>query len=587
VPPGEPWCASFVTWSLQQAGHKLPGGGWGAVSTWVHNAEQGSNGLKIVTAEEARPGDIVAYDWGGQSDFGADGHIGFLASSVKDGGFNALEGNNDDAVNLVPRHLGGGPNIVFIRPGGDAPAGAGAAPADPSQAAAAAAPAAAAPSTDEAPQRGTLMFHAVPAPAAREQRATLSFLKAVQPQKAEPPAGAAVSAPGAVRGDVHLTGAVADAVGAATRAGEGPGPRALLALQEAEKHLGTPYHWGGSTPQTGFDCSGLMQWAYAHAGIKLPRVSEAQVLAGNGTPVDRDHLRPGDLVFFDEDGDIGHVGMYVGNDEILHAPHTGDVVRVASLDDPWFVEHFAGGRRFDQGATAAAAAAPALAAAPPPAVDPAEVASAHAAVARDAAEVQRPGTLLFHAVKAQEARKERMTVQFMKAIDPSQVKRPAAATAPPDAAASPPAGSVVDAAGAAGDYPGDGASQAQLARWLAKQAQKAGLPPELPVMASLVESGVRNLGHGDADSVGFFQMRVGIWDKGPYAGFARKPELQVKWFIDHALAVKRQAIASGNADFGKDPSRFGEWIADVEQPLGSLRGRYQPRLGEARRLIGG
>ena len=123
VAPGNPWCASFLTWSLEQAGHKMPGGGWAGVATWVRNAEQGSNGLKLVSAEEARPGDIAAYDWGGGNDFGADGHIGFLDSSVKDGQFTALEGNNADAVNVVPRQLGGA-NIVFIRVEGDAPAGA-------------------------------------------------------------------------------------------------------------------------------------------------------------------------------------------------------------------------------------------------------------------------------------------------------------------------------------------------------------------------------------------------------------------------------------------------------------------------------
>ena len=106
VAPGNPWCASFITWSLEQAGHKMPGGGWAAVATWVRNAEQGNNGLKIVSAEEARPGDIVAYDWGGQNDFGADGHIGFLDSTVKDGKFTALEGNNADKVNTVQRSDG-------------------------------------------------------------------------------------------------------------------------------------------------------------------------------------------------------------------------------------------------------------------------------------------------------------------------------------------------------------------------------------------------------------------------------------------------------------------------------------------------
>jgi hypothetical protein len=158
--------------------------------------------------------------------------------------------------------------------------------------------------------------------------------------------------------------------------------------------------------------------------------------------------------------------------------------------------------------------------------------------------------------------------------------RPAA---PPETAGV--AAASIDLTNAATDYPGDNASQAELAKWLAKQAEKSGLPPELPVMASLVESGVKNLNFGDADSVGFFQMRVGIWNQGAYAGYPDKPELQAKWFIDQALAVKKKAIASGDADFGKDPARFGEWIADVERPAEQFRGRYQLRLGEARKLL--
>ena len=105
-------------------------------------------------------------------------------------------------------------------------------------------------------------------------------------------------------------------------------------------------------------------------------------------------------------------------------------------------------------------------------------------------------------------------------------------------------------------------------------------------MAALVESGVKNLNYGDADSVGFFQMRVGIWDQGAYKGFPQKPELQAKWFIDTALAVKRKAIARGDADFGKDPAKWGEWIADTERPAEQYRGRYQLRLDEARKLLG-
>ena len=244
VGPGNPWCASFVTYSLQQAGHKMPGSGWAAVQTWVRNAEAKQNDLQIVSADQARPGDIVAYDWGHQDDFGSDGHIGFLASNVQGGKFTALEGNNHDAVMKVPRDVNMA-NVKFIRIGGDAP----------------------------------------------------------------PPAGAAVP-------EAAAPGGVADAA--------------------------------------------------------------AQAVGGGG----------------------------------------------------------------------------------------------------------------------------------------------------------------------GGGYPGDSASKAQLAAWMGREAEKRGLPKQLPVMASLVESGVKNLNYGDADSVGFFQMRVGTWNQGAYAGFPDKPELQVKWFLDQAEAVKKQRIAA-------------------------------------------
>ena len=81
-------------------------------------------------------------------------------------------------------------------------------------------------------------------------------------------------------------------------------------------------------------------------------------------------------------------------------------------------------------------------------------------------------------------------------------------------------------------------------------------------------------------------MRVGTWNQGAYAGFPDKPELQAKWFIDNALDVKRRAIAAGDANFGKDPAKFGEWIADIERPAAQFRGRYQLRLDQARELLG-
>jgi cell wall-associated NlpC family hydrolase len=98
-------------------------------------------------------------------------------------------------------------------------------------------------------------------------------------------------------------------------------------VAEAETFLGTPYVWGGENPRTGFDCSGLVQWVYAEAGINLPRVAQDQYdhgphLAAGAT------LYPGDLVFFGGGpNDVEHVGIYVGNGEMIDAPYTGAVVR--------------------------------------------------------------------------------------------------------------------------------------------------------------------------------------------------------------------------------------------------------------------
>ena len=124
-----------------------------------------------------------------------------------------------------------------------------------------------------------------------------------------------------------------------------------------------------------------------------------------------------------------------------------------------------------------------------------------------------------------------------------------------------------------------------IAHWMARGMQDAGLPAELPVMAALVESGLRNLPYGDRDSVGFFQMRLGIWDRGAYAGYLARPELQLRWFADHAIAVRDARVAAGDARFGEDPATWGEWIASIERPAAQYRGRYQPRLAEAQALL--
>jgi cell wall-associated NlpC family hydrolase len=106
----------------------------------------------------------------------------------------------------------------------------------------------------------------------------------------------------------------------------------------AMRYLGVPYVWGGSSP-AGFDCSGFVAYVYAQVGVSLPHYTGAQW--NMGVPVDRADLQPGDLVFFDG---LGHVGIYIGGNEFIHAPHTGDVVRISSLTG-WYADTYVGARR--------------------------------------------------------------------------------------------------------------------------------------------------------------------------------------------------------------------------------------------------
>ncbi len=107
----------------------------------------------------------------------------------------------------------------------------------------------------------------------------------------------------------------------------------------AMSYLGVPYVWGGSTP-SGFDCSGLVMYAFAQLGISLPHSSYA--MWNYGTPVPSDQLQPGDIVFFDG---LGHVGLYIGGGEFVDAPYTGAFVRVDSLTTGWAAANYDGARR--------------------------------------------------------------------------------------------------------------------------------------------------------------------------------------------------------------------------------------------------
>lgn len=148
-----------------------------------------------------------------------------------------------------------------------------------------------------------------------KQQALLASLTAAQREQALDATGRASRA--TVRAPVGAT-----PVTAAPASG-----RAAIAVAAAMSKLGSPYVWAAAGPNT-FDCSGLMLWAWAQAGVALPHYTGDQY--NMGTHVSRNELQPGDLVFFYPD--LGHVGMYIGGGNVIHAPQPGDVVKISSVD---------------------------------------------------------------------------------------------------------------------------------------------------------------------------------------------------------------------------------------------------------------
>lgn len=106
-----------------------------------------------------------------------------------------------------------------------------------------------------------------------------------------------------------------------------PSPQAGVAIKAAISQLGIRYRWGASSPGVAFDCSGLTQWAWAKAGVSIPRVSRSQYSALTRVPVSQ--AQPGDLLFSQQT--FFHVGIYIGNGQMIHAPRTGDVVKISSV----------------------------------------------------------------------------------------------------------------------------------------------------------------------------------------------------------------------------------------------------------------
>lgn len=118
---------------------------------------------------------------------------------------------------------------------------------------------------------------------------------------------------------------------------------AARAAQNGLAMLGKPYRYGGNSP-AGFDCSGLVYYSYAQAGVKLPRSAEG--LWDSSRSVSRRDLRAGDLLFFTQAGKrSSHVGLYVGNERFVHAPSSGKSVTTATMSDPYWLRHFEGARR--------------------------------------------------------------------------------------------------------------------------------------------------------------------------------------------------------------------------------------------------
>lgn len=123
-----------------------------------------------------------------------------------------------------------------------------------------------------------------------------------------------------------------------------PRPRVIDTLLA---QLGKPYHWGGISPATGFDCSGLVYYAWhKNFNITLPRTAREMYTMPQAQPVQSGHLEPGDMVFFSMEGKhVDHVGVYVGNGHFIEAPHTGENVKIVSLMKDNYLRHYQGARR--------------------------------------------------------------------------------------------------------------------------------------------------------------------------------------------------------------------------------------------------
>lgn len=131
----------------------------------------------------------------------------------------------------------------------------------------------------------------------------------------------------------------------ATQASQGDAFSAASVTIRALGLVGTPYRYGGNTPDSGFDCSGLVTYVFADMlDVRLPRTSR-ELARVQGPKIAPERLSTGDLVFFGSGADVWHVGIYVGEGRFVHAPSTGGTVRLDALDNPYWQRHYSGAKR--------------------------------------------------------------------------------------------------------------------------------------------------------------------------------------------------------------------------------------------------
>lgn len=134
----------------------------------------------------------------------------------------------------------------------------------------------------------------------------------------------------------------------ATRPASTSAPSAPRVITTAEDYIGVPYKWGGTSPKTGFDCSGYVRYVYAQQGVQLPRTSREQAGAGQRVAARVASLRQGDLMLFAEKSTISHVAIYAGGGRMIHSSSSGGGVRYDELGTrrgQWFTQHMVAARR--------------------------------------------------------------------------------------------------------------------------------------------------------------------------------------------------------------------------------------------------